>query len=203
MIRVLAMIAGLTLVATACGGADPGSVANTTARATTATTSSGSTEPAETQAPDSQPADTQPADTLPVDTQPEEEAADQEETPIPTTRDGSATVTLENGDVFEFAVLCVLNPAEVGDTEFEFYIVSYDDPFNLDVSQFTPDSFNGAANISIYDSTSFGTTWEANTFLGGEVELALDGTTVTGSGVFLKGEDAEGPGVRGDLVANC
>jgi len=193
MIRVFAMISGLMLVAAACGGADPGSVALTTTEATTAITAPGPAEPA----------DTQTADTQPVDTQPAEEQADQEEAPIPTTRDGSATVTLENGEVFEFAILCVLNAAEVGDTEFEFYLVSYDDPFNLDVSQFTEDSFNGAANISIYDSTSFNTTWEANTFFGGEVELALNGTTVTGTGVFLEGEDAQGPGVRGELVANC
>lgn len=112
-------------------------------------------------------------------------------------------MTLENGEVFEFAVLCSLNPEEFGDDEFEFSLVSYDDPFNLDVSQFKEDAFNGAANISIYDSTTFATTWDANTFFGGEVELAVSGTTVTGNGVFLKGDDAEGPGVRGDLVANC
>jgi hypothetical protein len=191
MIRLFAKVSVLILVVAACGGASSEPATNT------------ADQPS---AVDSQPDDTQPASTQPADTQTAEDPADQQESPAPAggnTGGGTATVTLENGEVFEFAILCSLNPAEVGDTEFEFSLVSYDDPFNLDVSQFTKDAFNGAANISIYDSTTFATTWEANTFFGGEVELVLNGTTVTGNGVFLKGDDAEGPGVRGDLLANC
>ncbi len=206
ILSVFVMVSALMLVVAACGASDSETVTPTSPGATAEETESADTQPADTQAEDISPGATEPADTTdtqPADTQPAEEPDDQSASPAPATGNGTATVTLDNGDVFEFAILCVLDPAEVGDTEFEFYLVSYDDPFNLDVSQFTEDSFGGAANITIFDSTNFGTTWDANTSLGGEVELALDGTTVTGRGVFLKGEDAEGPGIRGDLIANC
>jgi len=116
----------------------------------------------------------------------------------------TATVTMENGEVFEFSIWCVLEPQVVGDAEILFTLGSFDEPLNLDVNQFAADSFNGAASIDIFDSTTFDMVWSASALFGaGEVELTLDGNTVRGSGNFLAGVDSSGPGVRGELVANC
>ena len=81
--------------------------------------------------------------------------------------------------------------------------MSYDKPLGLDVTQFGADSFNGAASISLYDADTYDTVWGANTLFGGEVTLELNGSTVTGRGVFLAGEDGARPGVAGELEANC
>ena len=74
---------------------------------------------------------------------------------------------------------------------------------DLDVTQFGADSFGGAANISLYDSTSYDTLWEASSLYGTEVELVLDGSTVTGSGDFHPQGDIAATPVPGQLVANC
>ena len=74
----------------------------------------------------------------------------------------SATVTLDNGEAFEFGALCWLEVQESAGSEILFTVVSYDDPVNLDVTQFGADSFSGAANISLYDSTSYDNLWEAS-----------------------------------------
>ena len=115
----------------------------------------------------------------------------------------TATVTLDNGDVFEFGALCWLETQESAGSEILFTVVSYDDPVNLDVTQFGADSFGGAANISLYDSTSYDTLWEANSLYGTEIELILDGSTVTGSGDFYPQGDIAATPVPGQLVANC
>jgi hypothetical protein len=57
--------------------------------------------------------------------------------------------------------------------------------------------------ISLYDSATFDDVWEANTLHGAELELELSGDTVIGSGVFLAGEDLNGPGVAGVFEAHC
>lgn len=115
----------------------------------------------------------------------------------------TATVTLDNGDVFEFGALCWLETQEAAGSEVLFTVVSYDDPVNLDVTQFGADSFGGAANISLYDSTSYDTLWEASSLYGTEIELILDGSTVTGSGDFYPQGDIAATPVPGQLVANC
>lgn len=116
---------------------------------------------------------------------------------------GTATVTLDNGQSWTFSVLCNLQPQESAGSTIEFTLVSYDDPVNLDVTQFGADSFNGAANIGLYDSSTYDTLWEANSMFGNEVELSLVGSTVTGTGTFVEGEDFNAGGVGGELVANC
>ena len=115
----------------------------------------------------------------------------------------TATVTLDNGDVFEFGALCWLEVQESAGSEILFTVVSYDDPVNLDVTQFGADSFGSAANISLYDSTSYDTLWEASSIYGTEVVLLLDGSTVTGSGDFYPQGDIAATPVPGQLVANC
>lgn len=115
----------------------------------------------------------------------------------------SATVTLDNGEVFEFGALCWLEVQESAGSEILFTVVSYDDPVNLDVTQFGADSFGGAANISLYDSTSYDTLWEASSIYGTEIELVLDGSTVTGAGDFYPQGDIGATPVPGQLVATC
>lgn len=115
----------------------------------------------------------------------------------------TATVSLDNGDVFEFGALCWLETQESAGSEILFTVVSYDDPVNLDVTQFGADSFGGAANISLYDSTSYDTLWEASSLYGTEIELVLDGSTVTGSGDFYPQGDIAATPVPGQLVADC
>jgi hypothetical protein len=115
----------------------------------------------------------------------------------------TATVSLDNGEVFEFGALCWLETQESAGSEILFTVVSYDDPVNLDVTQFGADSFGGAANISLYDSTSYDTLWEASSLYGTEIELVLDGSTVTGSGDFYPQGDIAATAVPGQLVANC
>jgi hypothetical protein len=115
----------------------------------------------------------------------------------------SATLTLENGETYTFNILCALEPQESAGQEILFTVVSYDDPVSLDVSQFGAESLGGASVISLYDSATFDNVWEANTLHGGELELALSGDTVVGHGVFLAGEEQNGPGVAGAFEAHC
>ena len=115
----------------------------------------------------------------------------------------TATVTLDAGDVFEFSALCWLETQESAGSEILFTVVSYDEPVNLDVTQFGADSFNGAASISLYDSTSYDTIWEASSLYGTEIELNLAGSTVTGLGDFYPAGDIAATPVAGQLVADC
>lgn len=140
--------------------------------------------------------------------EPEPEAATEPEAePEPATSGGggdrSATVTLANGESFEFSILCALEPQEAAGSEILFSVVSYDDPYNLDVTQFGADSFGGAANISLYDSTTYDTVWDASSIYGTEITLELDGSTVRGQGTFLAAGEPGGEAVEGELVANC
>lgn len=117
--------------------------------------------------------------------------------------DRSATLTLDNGEVFVFSILCALEPQESAGSEILFTVVSYDEPNNLDVTQFGENSFDGAASIGVYDSTTYDTLWEANTIYGGEVTLSLNRSSVTGSGDFHEAGDITSTAVHGELVANC
>jgi hypothetical protein len=115
----------------------------------------------------------------------------------------SATLILDNGETFMFNILCALERQESAGQEILFSVSSYDEPTSLDVSQFGADSLDGTAVISLYDAETFDNVWDANTLHGGELELVLDGDTVTGHGIFLAGEDRTGSGVAGVFEANC
>ncbi|MEA2000375.1 MAG: hypothetical protein U9N84_00590 [Actinomycetota bacterium] len=193
MIRLLTMLVALLLVVAACGG-DDAAPSETTAEAAANTDDAAAVEVAvTTQAPA--------ADDSAEENDPEEDAAAEDNSG----GGAAATVTMDNGEVFTFSILCSLEPQEAAGSEILFTVVSYDDPVNLDVTQFGADSFGGAASISLYDSSSYDTVWEANTIYGNEVELTLDGSTVRGSGVFLSEGDFDAgiEGVPGVLVAEC
>ena len=183
---MVALCAALLLLVSACSGDSPDP------------TTSDSTATETTQAPEAA-----------------NETADAEAAAIPTTAQeapapasqasGSqtATVTLDNGEVFEFSALCWLERQDAAGSEILFTVVSYDDPVNLDVTQFGAESFDGASNISLYDSTSYDTLWEASSFYGPTVDLTLDGSTVLGSGDFYPAGDVTATPVPGQLVATC
>jgi len=116
---------------------------------------------------------------------------------------GTATLELENGESFTFSILCALETQVVGGDEFLFVFVSPDRPLGLDVSQYGADSYGGAAVISIYDFDTSDIVWQAEGTLGAEVTLERNGNTITGNGVFLEGNERTGPGVLGELEANC
>ena len=116
---------------------------------------------------------------------------------------GGATLTLANGESFEFpSVLCTLEPQMAAGSEILFTATSYDDP-GLDITQFGDEgTINGVASIDVYDA-DFETLWSASSMFGYEVELTLDGSTIRGTGSFLPGPDLMGEPVQGEVVANC
>ncbi len=197
----LLLLAPLVVAMVACGDdGDSSSEGDDTAAAE----STGSDDPRD------EPADTDPADTDPADTgttsdstAPESGETDAE-TEAPAGTDGAAaTLTLANGDTFEFAtVLCSLEPQVAAGSEILFTATSYDDP-GLDITQFGDDgTITGVASISVYDG-DYESLWEANSMFGSNVELSLDGSTIRGTGSFLQGGDISNDAVEGEVVANC
>ena len=180
------------LVAVAACGSDGDSSDEASNDAVEATTS-------ETTADESDDATSEPADESDVATT---EPADESEAP-PAAGGGGATLTLANGETFEFAtVLCSLEPQTAAGSEILFTATSYDDP-GLDITQFGDDgTITGVASISVYDG-DFETLWEANSMFGSPVELTLDGSTIRGTGSFLAGGEMGGEVVDGEVVANC
>jgi len=120
---------------------------------------------------------------------------------------GTATVTLENGDVYQFSVVCSLGPVDAGvaDRALLFSVDSFEDStYHLTASVVSPDKYgNGELSlIQIWSMSNNEMIWEADS-TGGEIELDIDDETVTGSAIFWAGGDTANPSVRGDLVANC
>ena len=180
----LTLAAGL-LALTACGGDDD----STSDDADAADVAEPAAEPAEE--PAAEPA--------------EESAAEPAAEPSGGTGQGAATLTLDNGEQFEFSILCGLESQMAAGSEILFNVVSYDDT-GLDITQFGDEgTVTDFASISVYDA-SFETIWEAASLFeafGGTIELSLDGSTVTGSGSFYPGGDPTTTPVEGQVVANC
>jgi hypothetical protein len=178
----------LLVLATACGS--NGDSSSDTAEQSDVEQSDG----AETDAAESDGAES--------DTEPDTATTEAPDAPVAGTG-GGATLTLANGEVFEFAtVLCTLEPQMAAGSEILFTATSYDDPA-LDITQFGDEgTITGIASISVYDG-NFETLWEANSMLGSSVELTLDGSTIRGTGSFFEGEDFGGDTVEGEVVANC
>lgn len=122
---------------------------------------------------------------------------------------GTATLTLDNGETFEFSILCTLEPQEAAGSEILFTAVSYDDP-GLDITQFGGEgsgTVTDIASVSVYDG-NYDVLWEANSTyetFGGTLDLSLDGSTISGVGEFFVGGDpiANPDPVPGTVEARC
>ena len=128
---------------------------------------------------------------------------------------GTATVTLDNGESYTFSIICGLEAQEVAGSEILFTAVSYDKPYGFDVTQFgkmavdTGGVLDDLGTITIYDSETYDDVWGAGSVTaqldGSEFILELNGTTITGSGMFFEGDALENldTAVHGELVAEC
>lgn len=196
-IRLTAVLIGLVLIASACSSSSDDSGDAAADSGSTATTQAST----DTAAPD-------------VSTT---AGSDGEETAPPAGGDGTATVTLDNGESYTFSIICGLEPQDVAGQEILFTAVSYDEPNGFDVTQFGKSSndpsglLDGLGTISIYDSTTYDDLWGAGSIVAElsntEFVLELNGSTITGSATFFTGEQAANleldAGVPGELVANC
>jgi hypothetical protein len=128
---------------------------------------------------------------------------------------GTATVTLDNGESYTFSIICGLEAQEVAGSEILFTAVSYDKPYGFDVTKFgkmavdTGGVLDDLGTITIYDSETYDDVWGAGSVTaqldGSEFILELNGTTITGSGMFFEGDALENldTAVHGELVAEC
>jgi hypothetical protein len=184
--RIGLTIAASVLVVASCGGDDDSS-------------SEDAADPPAAEQPADEPADE------PTDELADEPADEPAEAGGGGTGQGTATLSLDNGEQFEFSVLCALEPQMAAGSEILFTAVSYDD-IGLDITQFGDEgTVTGLASISVYDA-SYDSLWEAATLFeafGGTIELSLDGSTITGSGSFYPAGDPASTPVDGEVVANC
>ncbi len=119
---------------------------------------------------------------------------------------GTATLTLDNGESYEFGILCTLEPQMAAGSEILFTAVSYDNP-SLDITQFGSEgTVTDTATIQVYDAETYDTLWEAGTLyeaFGGSIELSVDGSTINGSGTFYPAADPMAEPVEGTVEARC
>jgi hypothetical protein len=131
--------------------------------------------------------------------------SDNSEPPALPSGDGTAVLTLANGETFEFSVLCSLESQIAAGSEILFTATSYDNP-GLDITQFGDEgTVTEIASVDVYDG-DFETLWGAATLyeaFGGSLELTLEGTTIRGVGTFYSGGDPAGEAVEGEVIANC
>lgn len=203
---VIALVGAVGL--TACGSDDDGATesADTADPARTDAAPSDSSESAEEPAADD---DTSSEDGEPTEDEgTADDSADEGNADAPATGQGTATLTLDNGERYEFGVLCTLEPQMAAGSEILFTATSYDDP-SLDITQFGDEgTVTGLSSVSVYDATSFDSLWGASSLyepFGGGLELTLDGSTIRGTGTFFAGDDpgTSPDGIAGEVVANC
>jgi hypothetical protein len=190
---IIGTIAVLLLVLAGCGG-DGDDSTQTEAGTPVATTESSSADESAIEAPTAA-------------SEPEQEDS-QAAAPAPPPASGgaSASLTLANGESFEFGgLLCALEPQMAAGSEILFTAVSYEDP-GLDITQFgDAGTVTGLGSISVYDG-SYATLWEASSLFegfGGAFRLSLDGSTISGGGTFYAGGELDGETSEGELTANC
>jgi hypothetical protein len=133
------------------------------------------------------------------------DGSDNGEPPALPSGDGTAVLTLANGETFEFSVLCSLESQIAAGSEILFTATSYDNP-GLDITQFGDEgTVTEIASVDVYDA-DYETLWGAATLyeaFGGSLDLTLEGTTIRGVGTFYSGGDPAGEAVEGEVIANC
>ncbi|WP_040494141.1 hypothetical protein [Ilumatobacter nonamiensis] len=126
----------------------------------------------------------------------------------PGVTEGSATLTLENGETFEVDVFCTLEPQISAGSEILFTATSLGDPI-LDITQFGDEGpVTEIGSVQVINGDTYESLWGASTIyepFGGALELSLDGSTINGSGDFYPGDDPVegGDPVPGEVVADC
>lgn len=197
------------IVLGACGGDDDSSEPADESSADEPAADEPATEPAAEEPAADEPAAEEPAAEEPAADEPAVEEPAEEPAAPSGGGSGTATLTLDNGETFEFGVLCTLEPQEAAGSEIVFTATSYDDP-GLDITQFGAEgsgTVTDVATVSVYDG-SYNTLWEASNLyepFGGGVELSLDGSTINGTGTFFAGGDpvTNPDGVAGTVEARC
>ncbi len=219
MRRSLALLAAATLVLAACGDDDSSDDADATSATPAATEADDSTdEPSSPPttgtegdtANDAATDDTGADDDSSSDGGESDDVGDSVEASGSASGDGfgsgSATLTLANGESFEFSTLCALEPQEAAGSEILYTVVSNDNP-GLDITQFGDEgAVTDFGVISVIDGSTFETLWEAsslNETFGGSFSLQLDGSTITGGGSFYPAGDIALDPVEGEVVATC
>ena len=199
--RSSALLATAMLV-TSCGSDSGGDESPSTTA-----TSQTSVDRADTTAPDSDFTEVEgPIES--ADAEPSDDTAASGPGVPETAGDGTATLSLANGETYDFAVLCALEPQIAAGSEILFTATSYDDP-SLDITQFGDEGpVTSVGSVTVVDAESFEALWGASTSyepFGGSLELTLDGSTIRGSGDFYPGDDPVegGEPVEGDVVAEC
>jgi hypothetical protein len=192
-LRFLSIVATGLVAMTACGGSDD--AADT--EADTTPTDIATTDAAEPEA-DAEP-----------DAEPEPGNDDEPAAESTSGGDTNATLTLANGAIYEFGVLCSLESQMAAGSEILFTATSVRGDLFLDITQFGDvGPVTGFATVTVFDGETFESVWGASSVyegFGGGLSLSLDGSTINGSGTFYAADDPiEAPeGVEGDVVANC
>lgn len=107
----------------------------------------------------------------------------------------TATLTFENGEVLNTSVICVLKPQVAAGQEILFTATSVKSPY-FDVTQFADGSILNGAKVSWTETSDFKTyqvDWKSvpGTMVSKpSFDVALNGRTITGSGMLIRGEDA-------------
>lgn len=109
---------------------------------------------------------------------------------------GTATIIFANGEVLSTDVLCNLESQVAAGQEILYTATSLRNPY-FDVTVFGPSSdFEGATATwdETEDFVTYQVSWAAGELEapGSSFEASLAGSTITGSGTFVRGEDASG-----------
>ncbi|MCH7790509.1 MAG: hypothetical protein IH940_13875 [Acidobacteria bacterium] len=135
------------------------------------------------------------------ETAPPPSSIDPEDLEVEVFGEGTATITLDNGEVFEEGVACTLEPQIAAGQEILFTATAFDG--SIDVTQFGPDGPNpDLASVGIYETETFDAIWLADS-RSAELTLTLDGSTISGIGHFQPGEDLGAGLVAGSIEVNC
>ena len=122
-----------------------------------------------------------------------------------------ATLTFENGETLSTSVICVLEPQSVAGQEILYTATSVKSPY-FDVTVFAAGTIVNGAKVSWVETKDFKTKqvdWKSipgTAVSKASFDVALNGRTITGSGILIRGEDASnnsGEKRQATLVVDC